>query len=728
MPAKRRLFVSCIAALALSLLAGGGIAGQSPPGTDSVDGAAPGGPRAGSATAHGAYLDYGPEGVSRMADFSRWLGGAELRVGHTYLPGDLWVNIEGSPDFLDAWADWRRADPDRMFVLNVPMLERNEERVPDDEVRTLLRAGAAGDYDQHFTRLAERLVELGVPDTVIVLGWEMNGTTYTHRCGPDPTSWKAYWERIVTAMRAVPGQEFRFDFTPSRGRDAVPWTECYPGDDVVDIIGMDSYDQPPGETFDDQVTDPYGLQKHVDFAAERGKPISFPEWGLFRNGDNPEYMRRMLEWIARHESLYQTVTDYCPHGAGSAGALRGPGGVPDEDDGDGAPAAPWPGPTPTPRPTPTPGRRRPSRRCPRSLLPQTLRGGTALDVAWSYLPADAKDGVGGDWFDVIPLSGARVGLVIGDVVGHGIGAAATMGRLRTAVQTLADMDLPPDELLARLDDLVLRLSEEERTGGPAERGGSTVVGATCLYAVYDPTNGSCTMARAGHPRRWSSHRTGRSPSPTFPPGRRSGSAGCPSSRWRWSCPKGASSVSTPTGSSRGRTGTSSTAWNGWAGRCPGWLQLEDLCPAVVKKLLPVPQPDDIALLLARTHVLSPEHLVSWDVPLDPAAVGEARAKVSRQLEAWGLEELAMTTELIVSELVTNAIRYASGPVRLRLLFQAALTCEVSDASNTSPRLRHARTTDEEGRARAVPRRAARPSVGHALHAAGKIIWAEQPIP
>ncbi|MFJ9977671.1 glycoside hydrolase family 26 protein [Streptomyces cyaneofuscatus] len=316
MPAKRRLITTCIAAAVLSLLAGGGIAGQLPPGTDSVDSAAPGpqSSRGAGSTAHGAYLDYGPAGVSRMADLSRWLGGAELRVGHTYLPGDLWVNIEGTPDFLDAWADWRKADEDRMFVLNVPMLERNEERVPDAQVRRLLRSGAAGDYDQHFTRLAERLVSLGVPDTVIVLGWEMNGTTYTHRCGPDPASWKAYWQRIVTAMRAVPGQEFRFDFTPSRGLDAVPWTACYPGDDVVDIIGMDSYDQPPGESFDDQINDPYGLQKHVDFAAERGKPISFPEWGLFRNGDNPEYMRRMLDWIDRHQPLYQTITDYCPHG------------------------------------------------------------------------------------------------------------------------------------------------------------------------------------------------------------------------------------------------------------------------------------------------------------------------------------------------------------------------------------------------------------------------------
>lgn len=94
----------------------------------------------------------------------------------------------------------------------------------------------------------------------------------------------------------------------------MPWTECYPGDDVVDIIGMDSYDQPPARTFDEQVSEPYGLQKQVDFAAEHGKPISFPEWGLFRNGDSPEYMRRMLEWIDLHKPLYQTITDYCPHG------------------------------------------------------------------------------------------------------------------------------------------------------------------------------------------------------------------------------------------------------------------------------------------------------------------------------------------------------------------------------------------------------------------------------
>lgn len=264
--------------------------------------------------ASGAYLGFGPDGVARMEKLSRWLGGSPLRVGHTYLPGDLWSNIEGEPGFLESWARWKQSSPDRMFVLNVPMLERNEEHLSDEEVRHMLRAGASGAFDQHFEKLSRRLVDLGVPDTVIVLGWEMNGITYTHRCGPDPEGWKAYWNRIVTAMRSVPGQRFKFDFAPNRGPDAVPWTKCYPGDSVVDIIGMDAYDQPPGETFEEQVRGPYGLQHQVDFAKRHNKPVSYPEWGLFRNGDNPEYMRGMLDWFARHRPVYQTISDYCPHG------------------------------------------------------------------------------------------------------------------------------------------------------------------------------------------------------------------------------------------------------------------------------------------------------------------------------------------------------------------------------------------------------------------------------
>ncbi|MFD7922848.1 glycosyl hydrolase [Streptomyces sp. NPDC059740] len=265
-------------------------------------------------SALGAFVGSDAENVPEIDQLQDWLGGTDLRVGHTYLPGDTWQNIEGRPAFLRPWARWKQGASDRLFVLNVPLLEGNENRVGDEEVRELLRRAAGGEFDEHFRTLAHHLVDAGVPDTVLVPGWEMNGTTYTHRCAPDPEAWKAYWRRVVTVMREVPGQRFRFDFTPSRGRDAIGWTECYPGDDVVDILGMDSYDQPAGESFSDMVHEPFGLQAQVDFAAAHGKPVSYPEWGLFRNGDNPGYVTQMLKWMDRHHPVYQTITDYCPHG------------------------------------------------------------------------------------------------------------------------------------------------------------------------------------------------------------------------------------------------------------------------------------------------------------------------------------------------------------------------------------------------------------------------------
>jgi hypothetical protein len=306
-------------------------------------------------TAVGAFVGSGAQGVERLGELADWLGdSADVRVGHTYLPGDTWRNIEGGLGFLRPWARWRKARADRMFVLNVPMLAHNEGRVPDHVVRRLLQAGAGGRYDEHYRTLARRLVRLGVPDTTIVLGWEMNGTTYTGRCAPDPGAWKAYFRRIVTTMRSVPGAEFRFDFAPSRGLDAIPWTRCYPGDDYVDIIGMDSYDQPPGVSFTEQIHQPYGLQAQVDFAEAHGKPISYPEWGLFQEGDNPDYVRQMLGWIEDHQPVYQTITDYCPHGVWSCDENpksseifrklfgdRPPNGVPQ--------------PTPSPSPTGEPG-------------------------------------------------------------------------------------------------------------------------------------------------------------------------------------------------------------------------------------------------------------------------------------------------------------------------------------------------------------------------------------
>ncbi|MFF0731699.1 SpoIIE family protein phosphatase [Streptomyces chartreusis] len=365
----------------------------------------------------------------------------------------------------------------------------------------------------------------------------------------------------------------------------------------------------------------------------------------------------------------------------------------------------------------------------RSLLPQVLTGGTALEVASSYLPADPTGGVGGDWFDVIPLSGARVGLVVGDVVGHGITAAATMGRLRTAVQTLADMEMPPDELLAHLDDLVLRLSEERSEDGTGadHRDTAGFLGATCLYAVYDPVTRRCTMARAGHPPPVVVTPDGQVSFPEPPAGPPLGLGGMGFEAGEIELSEGSlfglytdGLVEAADDVERGmvRLGELLSRHG---------LDLATLCTSAVRELVPAPQPDDIALLLARTHALGAEHVVSFDVPVDPAAVAEVRARATRQVEAWGFGELAMTTELIVSELVTNAIRYAEPPIRLRLLRDSRLTCEVADGSSTAPRLRHARSMDEGGRGLFLVAQLAH-RWGARYTADGKIIWAEQELP
>ncbi|UYQ66223.1 SpoIIE family protein phosphatase [Streptomyces peucetius] len=364
----------------------------------------------------------------------------------------------------------------------------------------------------------------------------------------------------------------------------------------------------------------------------------------------------------------------------------------------------------------------------RSLLPHALTGGTALEVASSYLPADPTGGVGGDWFDVIPLSGARVALVVGDVVGHGITAAATMGRLRTAVQTLADMEMPPDELLAHLDDLVLRLSEEKTDDEAANRSSTAFLGATCLYAVYDPVSRRCTMARAGHPPPVVVAPDGHVSFPEPPAGPPLGLGAMAFE---------ATEIELAENSllglyTDGLIGGVDRDMEKGMNRLGNVLAQPDsdlgsLCTSAVQQLVPVPQPDDIALLLTRTHALGADHVVSWDVPVDPAAVADVRARATHQMEAWGFGELAMTTELIVSELVTNAIRYAEPPIRLRLLRDTRLSCEVADGSSTAPRLRHARSTDEGGRGLFLVAQLAH-RWGARYTAGGKIIWAEQEIP
>ncbi|RZU46215.1 GAF domain-containing protein [Streptomyces sp. BK022] len=358
----------------------------------------------------------------------------------------------------------------------------------------------------------------------------------------------------------------------------------------------------------------------------------------------------------------------------------------------------------------------------RSLLPRTLPAQDALEIAYRYLPA--QSGVGGDWFDVLPLPGARVALVVGDVVGHGLHAAATMGRLRTAVHNFSSLDLPPDELLGLLDELVARLDQDET---PAD-GAAAVTGATCLYAVYDPASRRCTIARAGHLPPALVLPDGTVEFPDVPAGPPLGLGGLPFETADLELPEGSRLVLYTDGlvEDRERDIDEGLDLLRDALRHASGASPEETCRTVLDRL-PVRPADDVALIVAETRVLGEDQVAQWEVPADPAAVSEIRAKVTRQLADWGLEELTFTTELILSELVTNAIRYGRGPIGVRLLRGRTLICEVSDGTTTSPHLRYAASTDEGGRGLFLVAQLS-DRWGTRYTPTGKIIWAEQPLP
>jgi PAS domain S-box-containing protein len=359
----------------------------------------------------------------------------------------------------------------------------------------------------------------------------------------------------------------------------------------------------------------------------------------------------------------------------------------------------------------------------RNLLPHRLRGGTAVEATSRYLPADMHHGVGGDWFDVIPLSGARVALVVGDVVGHGINAAATMGRLRTAVHTLADMELPPDELLAHLDDTVQRLAEED-ADAPDQT--PTVVGATCVFAVYDPVTRKCTMARAGHPPPAIIDPQGRITFPDLPAGTPLGTGlGVPFEAVELKLPEGSLLALYTDGLIETRDHDIDVGMDrlGAALTQPD-RSLEDLCTHAMETIPGQVPRDDVTLLLVRTHSLSPAQVASWTLPSDQTAVRSARHMAACQLAEWGLEGLEDATKLIVSELITNAVRHSTDPIGLRLIHHQVLTCEVFDTNVGSPHPRRARTTDENGRGLFMVAQLSR-RWGARSVSGGKVVWAEE---
>ncbi|MFI9624604.1 SpoIIE family protein phosphatase [Streptomyces sp. NPDC052042] len=365
-----------------------------------------------------------------------------------------------------------------------------------------------------------------------------------------------------------------------------------------------------------------------------------------------------------------------------------------------------------------------------SLLPQQLPEHSAVSAASRYLPATPRAGVGGDWFDVIGLSGARVALVVGDVVGHGIHAAATMGRLRTAVRTLADVDPTPEELLTRLDDLVSRLSAESGADDATAlvHGGDAALGTTCLYAVYDPVAGRCALACAGHPAPIMVTPDGSAGFLDLPVGPPLGVGGVPFESAEVEVPEGSLLAFYTDGLVESRKQDLNAGLEelrrALTEPCDS---LETLCDDALRALLSEPPADDAALLLVRPHRLDKARVATWDIAAEPAEVARARARIAQRLAAWGLDEIGFVTELVVSELITNAIRYGLPPLQLRLIYDRTVICEVSDTSSTAPHLRRAAVFDEGGRGlMLVAQLSQRWGTRHARQ--GKTIWCEQALP
>lgn len=363
----------------------------------------------------------------------------------------------------------------------------------------------------------------------------------------------------------------------------------------------------------------------------------------------------------------------------------------------------------------------------RELLPQALPSSPAVSARARYAPAGRGGEVGGDWYDVIPLSADRVAMVIGDVMGHGITEAATMGRLRTAVRTLAELEMPPDEVFSHLNDLVSELGEDFY--------------ATCLYAVFDPVARTCSFSLAGHPPPVVLRPDGTVHSPDVAVSPPLGAAEPPFDIHELRLPRQSLLVFFTDGlvESPGRdfdqglvelreTLAESGFFPGEE-RADGTGDIDELCDTIMSSLLPDREllDDDAALLIAHVQGMTADDVGMCELSADPQAASQARTCVREFLTSWGMDDLIVTTELLASELVSNAVLHASGPLRLRLLRGRVLTCEVYDGSLTTPRIRRAAVTDEGGRGlqlvAAISRR-----WGARYLRDGKCIWTEQDIP
>ncbi|MFF3838957.1 SpoIIE family protein phosphatase [Streptomyces sp. NPDC001930] len=350
----------------------------------------------------------------------------------------------------------------------------------------------------------------------------------------------------------------------------------------------------------------------------------------------------------------------------------------------------------------------------RSLLPRATPVTPGLRVHAEYTPSTAHHGVGGDWYDVMALPGGRTALMVGDVMGHGLPAAATMGRLRAVARTLMTLDMAPERVLARLD-LATRDLEDEQV-------------ATFLCAVHDPADSTYTLASAGHLPPLLVDVDGSAAFVDVPIGAPLGAGVIPYDPVRVEVPAGGHLVMYTDGLVKSRhedlDHQLERLRSAARGLTPEALErggLTDCAPTDASRF------DEAVLLVATTAPGTPDELCEWQLPQEGRAASVARGLVTDQLAAWDLEELADVFELVVSELVGNALRYGNGPGRLRLLRGERLVVEVSDTGPDLPQIQHADLSDEGGRGLQLINMLCR-RWGSCRTVSGKVVWAEQNLP
>ncbi|MEU4096614.1 SpoIIE family protein phosphatase [Streptomyces sp. NPDC026673] len=324
----------------------------------------------------------------------------------------------------------------------------------------------------------------------------------------------------------------------------------------------------------------------------------------------------------------------------------------------------------------------------------------AIQGARAHMPPSAAPGA---WVDVVPLPSARVALVTGSVRGRGVAAATAMSQLRAAVRALVLLDMSPGEVISRL-----HRPTATPVGDEADQ---------CLIVVYDPVACRCTVACGGYPAPAPLARPGAADDGAPPPGEPE-VAECdvpPGSVLLLSCGTDGAPVRAE-GADR-VTGLRVLPADD-KGEC---ADAESVLDCVLRHADPGSEP---VLLAARTRALDADDVATREVSNDPAAVADARAWTDRLLTDWKLEELAFTTTLVVSELVTNAIRYSTGPIRLRLIRDRVLVCEVSDSCSAAPHPRHAAPSDQDGRGLSIVAQLT-DAQGTRYTETGKTVWAEQ---